>query len=89
MSLLRPRKCLSDIPQQKSSYATAKNEVTCSPHQFTSKEMFRKGSKPTMRHFLRLEEAPVENTAFQFLNKMSVLLVGGWGVAAQWVIYSV
>ena len=79
MSLLRSRKHLTAIPQKKSLYPMAKNEVMCLPHQITSKEIFYNWSKLTMIHFLRLVEAPVKHRASQSFNKINVLLAGGEG----------
>lgn len=83
MSLLRSRKHLTGIPQKKSLYPTAKNEVVCLPHQITSKEIFCNWSKLTMIHFLRLVETPVQRRASQSFTEINVLLAGvGTGATA-------
>lgn len=78
ISLLRWRKRLRGSPQQKPSQPTAKNEVTCPPHQITSKETFYHWSKLTKICFLRLWRL-LWNIASQFFHKISVLLAQGRG----------
>lgn len=88
MSLLRSRKHLRHSPAEilTSHHLMAKNEVTCLPHQITSKKMPYNQPKLTTIHFLQLVEAPrfTRHTASPSFSKISDLLAGGWGCGC-WV----
>lgn len=55
-----------------------KNDITCPPHQITSKEVFCNWSNLAMIPFLKLVEAPVKHIVLPSFNKISDLLTG-WG----------
>ena len=56
-----------------------KNEVTCPPHQITSKEVFYNWSKLTMIPFPKPVEAPIKHIASPSFNKSVIYELGGGG----------